>query len=267
MCCISAGWGRGICRSKRMSHNITNYFSLAGKHIVIAGASGGLGSASAWACALMGARLTLLDLSDPRDHAEALRDRAEVKSYGLDNTSASQVERVISSVGPIDALADCSGIYQKGDWVDSESWMPLLQSTIDINVAGPINLIRSVLPIMIARGSGRIVLTSSAAGRNAGSTISPDPAYVASKGAIISLTRYFARQVVDKGITVNAVAPGPIMTPMLRASQINLDVEKFPMRRFGQPEEVGWPVAFLCSPASGYMTGVIVDINGGMHFS
>ena len=126
---------------------------------------------------------------------------------------------------------------------------------------------REIMPRMMAQGHGRIAILTSMAARNAGTTLSVEPAYVASKGAIQALIHYFARQAAAHGVIVNAVAPGPIETPMTTSSKQPFDLGKLPTGRFGQPSEVGGPMAFLCSPAAGYMTGVVIDVNGGLHFS
>ncbi len=183
-------------------------------------------------------------------------------------TSQQEVEKLFRHVGAIDALCDCVGYYGSSDWREGgEPWSDLFHKTMDINVLGPTNLVRAVLPGMIERKSGRIALTTSSAARNAGTTMSIEPGYIASKGALQALVRYFAKQAVAHGIVVNAICPGPVMTPLLKATNQKFEVEKYPMKRLGEPEEIGQPLAFLCSKATGYMTGAVVDVNGGMLFS
>jgi NAD(P)-dependent dehydrogenase (short-subunit alcohol dehydrogenase family) len=120
---------------------------------------------------------------------------------------------------------------------------------------------------MVARRRGRIALTTSLAARNAGTTLSVEPAYVASKGALQALVHYFARQVAAFGVVVNAVAPGPIDTPMTTSSKQPFNFDALPTKRFGHPDEIGWPMAFLVSEGCTYMTGAVLDVNGGQHFS
>jgi NAD(P)-dependent dehydrogenase (short-subunit alcohol dehydrogenase family) len=248
---------------------MNNAFDLTGEHIFVTGAGGAIGGAAARACATLGASVSLLDLKAPEELASELRETGvKAKAYALDNTKRADVEKAIAAVGVIDALCDCSGYYVKGDWLGGgDEWEALYRQTIDVNILGPVNLVRAVLPGMIERRSGRIALTTSMAARNAGSTLAVEPAYVASKGGLQAIVRYFARQVADKGIVVNAISPGAVLTPLLISANQPFTVDQYPMKRLGKPEEIGWPLAFLCSRATGFMTGAVVDVNGGVAFS
>lgn len=247
---------------------IINALDLAGKRIFITGAGGALGSAAARCCAALGADLILADLAAPDALVRELRDSGTAaEGHALDNRSRAQVDALLDRLGSLAAFADCSGIYRSGDWMHGTDWEDSCRETFSANVMGPLNLVRAVLPHIIGNGGGNIVLTASLAARNAGTTTSVDPAYIASKGAVVSLVRYFARIGAADGVVVNGVAPGPIETPMARASGQPFDLETLPLKRFGTPEEIGWPVAFLCSPGAGYITGAVLDINGGLHFS
>ncbi|MWB78179.1 SDR family oxidoreductase [Pseudooceanicola sp. 216_PA32_1] len=248
--------------------SLAHPFALDGQTVLVSGAAGALGSATARACAALGARLILADIETPSDLAADLRDAGvEVRAVRIDTTDRDRVSSLIPALGPLDAYAECSGVYAKGDWLDDGAWDALYARIMQANVRGPINMLRAVLPAMMARGRGRVAIIASQAGRNAGTTLDVEPAYVASKGAVQSLVRYFARQAAPHGVTVNAVAPGPILTPMLRASGQPFDLSRLPMGRMGDPSEVGGPMAFLCSAAAGYTTGAVLDINGGLHFS
>lgn len=245
-------------------------FDLSGQRVLISGAAGGLGSATARACAQMGAELILADLTPPNTLADELRSSSKVtiRTVALDTTDRDAVAALVEEIGEIDALADLSGIYRPGDWINGgDEWEALLSQTLDVNLRGPLNLVRAVMPLMSARGQGRIALTTSLAGRSAGTTAATEPAYVASKGALQALVRSFARQAAPHGVVVNAVAPGPIMTAMTAGSSLPFKLDVLPTGRFGDPAEIGWPMAFLCSEACTYMTGVVLDVNGGLHFS
>jgi NAD(P)-dependent dehydrogenase (short-subunit alcohol dehydrogenase family) len=246
-----------------------NAFDLTGQRMLVTGAGGSLGGAAARALAMMKAELVLADIAAPEAIAAELSATGiNVEAHALDNTDRKAVDAFVADLGDIHAFCDASGVYVKGDWVDGgDAWEDNLERTLDINVRGPVNLVRAIMPGMAVRGYGRIALTTSMAARNSGTTLSVEPAYVASKGALQALLRYFARQCAADGVVVNAVAPGPIATPMTTSSGQPFDLEKLPTRRFGKPEEVGWPLAFLCTPGAGYMTGVVIDINGGLHFS
>jgi NAD(P)-dependent dehydrogenase (short-subunit alcohol dehydrogenase family) len=243
-----------------------NLFDLSNQHLLITGAFGAIGAAAARACAELGAKLTIADLRAPEALASELG--SNVRAVALDNTSRDQVDALVASISPVDGLIDCSGYYVKGDWLeDGDAWDSLLTRTIDVNVRGPVNLVRACLPSMMARGSGRIVLMGSICARNSGTTLSVEPAYVASKGSLHALVRYFARQAAAHGVVVNGIAPGPVLTPLLRAGGQPFEVDSYPMKRLGEPEEIAWPIAFLCSPGTSFMTGVVLDVNGGMVFS
>ena len=248
---------------------MNNPFDLTGQHVFVAGAGGAIGGAAARACATLGASVSLVDLEAPEALASELRGTGvKAKAYALDNTKRADVEKAVAAVGIIDALCDCSGYYVKGDWFGGgDDWETLYRQTIDVNILGPVNLVRAVLPGMIERRSGRIALTTSMAARNAGSTLAVEPAYVASKGGLQAIVRYFARQVADKGVVVNAISPGAVLTPLLISANQPFAVDQYPMKRLGKPEEIGWPLAFLCSRATGFMTGAVVDVNGGVAFS
>ncbi|MDR3453083.1 MAG: SDR family oxidoreductase [Rhodoferax sp.] len=241
-----------------------NLFDLRGERILITGTGGAIGGATARVCSALGAELIITDLKAPTELASEIGARA----VALDNTKRDDVNAVFADAGQLDAMIDCSGYYVKGDWLDGgDEWETLLARTMDINVKGPVNLIRACMPAMMKRGSGRIVLTSSMAARNAGSTLAVEPAYAASKGGLQALVRYFARQAAAHGVVVNGIAPGPILTPLLVSANQPFALDSYPMKRFGQPDEIGWPAAFLASRGATFTTGAVLDVNGGMCFS
>jgi NAD(P)-dependent dehydrogenase (short-subunit alcohol dehydrogenase family) len=121
--------------------------------------------------------------------------------------------------------------------------------------------VRAFLPGMIERRHGRIVLCGSIAGWTGGLMSSPH--YVASKGGIHALVRWFAQLAIGHGVCVNGVAPGPVATPMTRDA--NHDLRKFPLGRLAEPQEVAHAMVFLCSPAASYVSGTVVDVNGGLY--
>lgn len=246
--------------------SIKNLFDLRGERIFLTGAGGAIGGATARVCAALGAELYVADLKAPDELAREIGAKAV---FALDNTKRDDVSAVVKEIGgTLDALVDTSGYYVKGDWLEGgDEWEALLARTMDINVKGPVNLIRAVLPAMMDRKKGRIVLTSSMGARNAGSTLAVEPAYAASKGALSTLVRFFARQAAASGVVVNGVAPGPILTPLLVSANQPFTVDQYPMKRLGQPEEIGWPCAFLASRGASFTTGAVLDVNGGMCFS
>jgi len=243
---------------------MNNLFDLRGERILVTGAGGAIGGACARVCAQLGAEVFIADLKAPTELGAELKARAAA----LDNTRRDDVEALVKDIGHVDALIDASGYYVKGDWMDGgDDWDELFARTMAVNVRGPMNLVRALLPQMRRRGNGRIVLTGSMSARNAGSTLAVEPAYAASKGALHTLVRYFARQVAAEGVTVNGVSPGPILTPLLLSAKQPFELDSYPMKRFGQPEEIGWPAAFLASRGASFTTGAVLDVNGGMCFS
>jgi 2-hydroxycyclohexanecarboxyl-CoA dehydrogenase len=168
----------------------------------------------------------------------------------------------------VDVLVNNAGWDRFQNFVDTDpkEWDAL----IDINLRGPLNMHHIVLPQMLARGSGRIVNISSDAAR-VGS--SGESVYSACKGGVISFSKTLAREVARKGITVNAVCPGPTDTPILRgflgegeSGQKVYDalVRAIPMKRVGQPDDIPGLVAFLASDEAGFITGQVISISGGL---
>jgi 3-oxoacyl-[acyl-carrier protein] reductase len=131
---------------------------------------------------------------------------------------------------------------------------------MDINVRVPLNLTAAAIDHMAGHGGGSIVLVGSVAGRTGGTSPNTPPDYAASKGAVHALVKWLSRQAIDRGMLVNGVAPGPVQTPMTTGFTAG---RQLPLGRLGRPEELAWPIAFLCTPAASYFSGAILDVNGG----
>ncbi|HEU5314498.1 MAG TPA: SDR family NAD(P)-dependent oxidoreductase, partial [Chloroflexota bacterium] len=165
-------------------------------------------------------------------------------------------------LGRIDVLVNCAGIYRIGeiDAVDAAAWDQML----DINLRGTFLACRAVLPGMRERGRGCIVNLSSISGRTRSTLASP--AYVASKAGVIGLTMTLAAQNARHGIRVNAVAPGPVDTEMIRGLPADLQptvVAAIPMGRLGTAAEIARCIAFLASEGAAFITGETLNVNGG----
>ena len=119
------------------------------------------------------------------------------------------------------------------------------------DVLGPIDAGRAFLPGMVQRRHGRIVMVGSLAGRMGG--LIAGPHYVASKGGLHALVKWLARQAGPSGVIVNGIAPASVDTPLMEGQPV--DTSRIPLGRLARPEEVGWPIAFLCSPAASYICG------------
>ncbi len=246
-----------------MATAAANPFALEGHTILVAGGASGIGASAAAACAALGAKLMLADIADAAPAAEKLRGAGHAAtSSACDVTDRAAVERLIAGAGAIDAMIVCSGICPFDDWMDA-NWDDVYERTNAVNVKGTVNCVRAALPAMMERGRGRIVLVGSLAGRSGG--LLSGPHYVASKGAVGALVRWFARIGAPRNVLVNGVAPGPVDTGMIAGRNPNL--ASIPLGRIAQPEELAGPIAFLCSPAASYVCGVMLDVNGGVYMS
>ena len=186
----------------------------------------------------------------------------------LGNTDeiAQMIDTVVARYGRLDILVNNAGILTNTqyDSVTGEEWDRML----NINLKGVFFASREAIRPMKAQGWGRIISISSMAGRSGG--ISAGSAYVAAKAAIIGLTRHLAKKVAADGITVNAVAPGTIESDMLKDfTQADLEAiyKTIPMGRLGKPEEIAETIAFIASDAAAFMTGAILDVNGGNYMA
>ena len=238
-------------------------FDLTGERILITGAAGGIGGATARVCAALGAELLLVDRRPIEPFARELRQSgAKAAAFACDVASRVEVERVAASTGPVDTLVLAAGLCPWDDWQDP-GWDDAFHEVIAVNLHGPIHFARAYLPGMIQRRRGRMVLVGSVAGRTGGLVASAH--YVASKGGLHALVRWLAKRGAPDRVLVNGIAPGAIETAMTQGQQI--DAAQIPLGRKGSADEVAWPIAFLCSSAAGYVTGIVLDVNGGLYMS
>jgi 3-oxoacyl-[acyl-carrier protein] reductase len=235
---------------------------LSGQVAVVTGGARGIGSATCRLLAEAGADIVLddikaLSVAQPTlDHIRSLgREAVFVRA---DVAFPKQVERIVETAieayGRIDILVNNAGVVE--DW----------DRTLAVNTNGPYLCARAVLPHMLERGRGRIVNISSTAAMS-GSTGAP--AYVASKGALFSLTRFLAREYAPKGILVNGIMPAVIQTDMLMArykteeALLEHYIPQLPVRRVGRPIDIARIVLFLCSELSSYISGEVIVADGG----
>lgn len=238
-------------------------YQLTGRHVLITGASGGIGQATARACAQLGARLLLTDLHPQPALLDELRAQgAPVDFQACDVSDRAAVEALCARAGPVDAAILNAGLYLRGDWNEAGFDEDFTRST-DVNMRGALNFSRALLPAMKARGAGRLVLVGSV-GAFTGGTLGTVPvSYVMAKGGIHALVRWLMHRGAPE-VQVNAVAPGPVRTPMItEQAQGWTPSPSMPIPRMAEPEEVAWPMAFLCSDAASFINGSILDINGG----
>ena len=237
---------------------------------LVTGGAGAIGAAVCRALAASGRAVAVADL----DGEGAALLGAELGGLGvpLDVADPDSVDRAIDQVrarlGPITVLVSCAGWDRMGPFIDTDE--EFQARVLEINLGGPIRVVRAVLPDMIAAKFGRIVLIASDAGR-VGS--SGEAIYAAAKGGLIALAKSVAREVVRHGITVNSICPGPTDTPLFRGlaaatedgDRLTQALERaIPMRRLGQPDDVAPAIAFLASDEARYITGQTLSVSGGL---
>jgi NAD(P)-dependent dehydrogenase (short-subunit alcohol dehydrogenase family) len=241
-----------------------NAFSLAGRKVLITGGATGIGAATAKVCAHIGAEIVIVDKDDACEvAAEIAKDGGKARAIIADVGARDAMSKVADEVGGVDALVLNAAICPWGeDWLDPE-WDESFERVMQVNLLGPMNAVRAFLPAMKGREGARIVLVGSLAGRMGG--LIAGPHYVASKGGVHALTKWLARHLAKHKIVVNAVAPASVETPMMDRQPV--DIERLPIGRMARPEEIAWPIAFLCSPAASYICGAVLDVNGGVYMS
>ncbi|TRZ68545.1 MAG: acetoacetyl-CoA reductase, partial [Rhodocyclaceae bacterium] len=176
---------------------------------------------------------------------------------------AAMVRKIEAEIGPVDVLVNNAGITRDGMFrkMDKTQWDAVLTTNLD----SVFNVTQHVLPGMTERGWGRVINMSSVNGVKGQFG---QANYSAAKAGILGFTRAIAQEVVKKGVTVNAIAPGYIGTDMVMAIKPEVReqiVAGIPMGRLGKPEEIGHLVRYLCSELAGFMTGATLNINGGLH--
>jgi NAD(P)-dependent dehydrogenase (short-subunit alcohol dehydrogenase family) len=239
-----------------------NLLDLTGKTVLVTGAAGGIGAATAQLCAQHGARLVLVDILSRDEIAARVGDTASsAEIFSLNTSRRSDVEAMAAQVGSIYGLIDTAAIAPFDDWM-AEDWEASLDRVIAVNVKGPINVTRAFLPGMIAQRDGRIILCGSVAGWMGG--VRSGPHYAFSKGGIHAFTRWLSRQGAPHNVLVNAIAPGPVDTGMTRGQ--GYDPRQYPLGRMAEAHEIAAVAVFLCSAGATYISGAVVDVNGGVHF-
>jgi 2-hydroxycyclohexanecarboxyl-CoA dehydrogenase len=237
---------------------------LDGRRAFVSGGAQGIGAAIVQSFAAAGAKVVIADLNAAA--ANALAREAGARAVQLDVSDIGKVRRAISEFGPLDIVVNNAGVDQHSFFSETaaEDWARL----IEVNLVSVLACTHAALPAMQAAGFGRIINITSEAARlgSKGGAV-----YAAAKGGVIAFTKSLARENARYGITANAIAPGPIRTPMLEQAVaaggdklLRAMTDATLLRRLGEPDEVAAAALFLASDQAAYITGETLGVSGGM---
>jgi 2-hydroxycyclohexanecarboxyl-CoA dehydrogenase len=241
---------------------------------VVTGAASGMGLAIGRRLADQGHRVALLDLDgDAAERAadDLRRTGAQAVAAKVDVADRGAVDEAIQytrdELGPVEIMVTSAGLDEFASFTDIAPSM--WDRMIAVNLTGTFHCLRAAVPDMLAAGWGRIVTISSSSAQSGAPRMAH---YVASKAAVIGLTKALALELASHGITVNTIPPGFIDTPMTRRAEATggiPSVDKVaahtPVRRPGTPDDIAAACAFLCSEEAGYITGQQINVNGGWY--
>ena len=248
-----------------------NVRSIAGRTALVTGAASGMGRAIALLFAAEGARVALVDRApDALDAvvSEITAGGGIARGYVVELADGSAIEQCVASVrdelGAIDILVNNAGV-SAGATLDQPDYEAVWRSTFAINLDAPMRFVRACLDDLVRNRDGRIVNVASTEGLGATPRTSP---YTASKTGLVGFTRSLAVDLGRRGVTANCICPGPINTAMTSRipddSKATFARRRVPIGRYGEPVEVAHIVLSLVLPASSYLTGAIIPVDGGM---
>ena len=243
-----------------------NPFTLEGKTILVTGASSGIGRATAIECSRMGAKVIITGRNEERlKETFQQMDGIGHQIIQAELTDAPCVQNLVSSIDIINGLVLCAGIGNTNPFLFSTR--DKYDKVFDVNYFAPVELLRLLVKKKKLTVGGSVVVVSSIGGNmsfSIGNSI-----YGASKAALNSTMKFCAKELAPKKIRVNSVNPGMVNTQLITSGiiteeQHKLDMEKYPLKRYGEPEEIAWGIIYLLSEASAWTTGHSLIIDGGV---
>ena len=241
-----------------------NPFSLKGKTILVTGASSGIGQTTAVSCAQMGAEVVITGRDAERLQATADLIGTPVAQISADLTNNDDVERLVAALPPLDGAVLCAG---------NSTTLPLQFGTrekfddmFNVNFFAPVELLRLMYKKKILQKGASVVLIASIGGTH--SFMPGNGVYGASKAALNSLMKYAAREYASRKVRVNSICPGMVDTPLIHRGtiteeQLAEDAKRYPLGRYGKPEDIANGAVYLLSDASSWLTGHDLVIDGG----
>lgn len=241
-----------------------NPFSLKGKTILVTGASSGIGQTTAVSCAQMGAEVVITGRDAERLQATADLIGTPVTQISADLTSNDDVERLVAALPPLDGAVLCAG---------NSTTLPLQFGTrekfddmFNVNFFAPVELLRLMYKKKILQKGASVVLIASIGGTH--SFMPGNGVYGASKAALNSLMKYAAREYASRKVRVNSICPGMVDTPLIHRGtiteeQLAEDAKRYPLGRYGKPDDIANGAVYLLSDASSWLTGHDLVIDGG----
>lgn len=243
-----------------------NPFSLEGKTILVTGASSGIGRQTAIECSKMGALVIITGRNEERlkETFQQMNGTGH-QSIKAELTEASSVQNLVSMVERIDGLVLCAGVGNTNPFLFSSR--EKYDKVFDVNFFAPVELLRLLVKKKRINSGGSVVFVSSISGTY--SFLIGNSIYGASKAAFNSTMKFCAKELAPKKIRVNSVNPGMVNTQLITSGIISeeqhkVDMEKYPLKRYGEPEEIAWGIIYLLSEASAWTTGHSLVIDGGV---
>jgi NAD(P)-dependent dehydrogenase (short-subunit alcohol dehydrogenase family) len=232
-------------------------FDVSGKSVLITGGTSGIGAAIANCFFEAGCRVVAAGLPDEKPSATL---NTKITVAPLNVSDPRSIEELVASLNELDVLVNAAGIIRRAAEFELEQF----QTVVDVNLVGSMRMCTACKPLLLKRGGAIVNVASMYSFFGAGLA----PGYSASKGGVAQLTKSLAVAWAPHNIRVNAVAPGWIATPLTQvlrddSARYTAVIDRTPLKRWGEPDDIAGAVVFLCSPAAAFITGVILPVDGG----